>query len=1462
MKFSKQLKNVSIWNHHYIPFQKLKRKLRNIFSPNVSPQTSLPSFGQGDGSATPSPHSGSTGMSISGDFLVLLEKEIEKANRFIIEEKLNLIQTRFEDLKTKYKSIDISSPFAVYLRVTLLNSATTASALQQQQLESLDLDQSSSSLGFFSEQQQQLNGYLEVDSITAFQIAFEDIIKQLAEIDHFSQLNIQAIQKLLNTYMKKKVKYSLQDQKRRRVSLTETTIPKPNTNTSGSNTSNTLQVPQSTNISNTNTSNDHINIKQEIDKFFNDKVSKLEIYTGTLVKKLTLETELEYQSICQSNLYLLNNSFIDILSNQEKELSKKVTLFCQNVVSNNIQLVNTTIQEIKELMKSLNIKDDQVMWRETIHSCIHKSCYLGNTDMIDLLFSSFSDIVDIHYCDEKNKQFIHIASENGKVDVVTLLLDKWGANIECNDFLSRKPLHLSTKGGHHGCVQLLLSKGALVNPIDREGCTPLYLACRQQKPNALVIELLLKYGALFTVGPYGRHPLHEAASRGNPENIAILFKLSSMDANVVDNFGRTPLFDAIRHGRLESISLLLTNGAKVSVFDEEKRTPLHESAYHGQKLAMEILFDSLNQVDDKDLINSQDDDGWTPLHDAAYLNYTGCVRLLLENGSNPFILDKGEWTPIVHSTYRGNIQTSIIIIEYLKTHPELNHESLPSTPRSLGVSANAATTTTPPSSISPPFLSTNPLSLSGSSRIQINNYLNTSSNINIPSTIQEVVSPTSSGNSGSLGNSSNTDKGSSPSNSKKILKSLMSKVTFRITSNNIKPGYVIGVVGNRKAIGSWNPSSALIFKSLSTSASGTNTNTTAATGTEESIWIGKVSVPVNVQLEYKYIVFDGSRLDTWEALPENRKFTPQEEEEFVDDGVFGKISIDQEQEEQQQEQQQQQLFTERGWLVQDTQLRIRFGETSATDPQRVTIQPVQLYNGKEQAGKIITTLRDRFSNIIPNSSSFSVSLPINKDQSVFFQTNQFHLAHVVQFDIYRRGMSSVLIGRATAFVSEMVSDNPPYKKKIPIINSSLVNIGELLFFPLVISPFTHPRISDVFSKTYWKSTLLIGHRGGGAENARNVGKYKRTHIKENTILSFVTAASLGAQYIEFDVQLSKDFVPVIYHDFEILSQNNIKMPINKLTLEQFKNFHLSANDDTDQHDKKNGNGNGHKAGINGNSSNASSAKNKVSLSRRGRSKSMQDIFNDNDLLNSATGVDDLLNQLNQQKSIQMTTPATSIQSSPPLESHHHGHHGGGRGGNPISDSMTTLEETFKNVPIQCGFNIEIKYPSQEKEQELSLHTLDRNRYVDIILKVVFEHAGDRSVMFSSFDPDICIICSLKQPKYPVFFLNNAGLTQHSDPRLNSISEAIRFSKSAHLLGIVTNSKILVEAPPIIGQVKSAGLMLCSWGAENNDPALVDLQETLGCDAVIVDHVAYVSKHYNSNTNNNNNNNNTSSTNKL
>lgn len=67
-------------------------------------------------------------------------------------------------------------------------------------------------------------------------------------------------------------------------------------------------------------------------------------------------------------------------------------------------------------------------------------------------------------------------------------------------------------------------------------------------------------------------------------------------------------------------------------------------------------------------------------------------------------------------------------------------------------------------------------------------------------------------------------------------------------------------------------------------------------------------------------------------------------------------------------------------------------------------------------------------------------------------------------------------------------------------------------------------------------------------------------MRENTIASLKTASYHGADMVEFDVQLSKDHIPVIYHDFyvsislkrkkQIEAMDMLEIPVKDLTLEQ------------------------------------------------------------------------------------------------------------------------------------------------------------------------------------------------------------------------------------------------------------------------------------------------------------------------
>lgn len=56
-------------------------------------------------------------------------------------------------------------------------------------------------------------------------------------------------------------------------------------------------------------------------------------------------------------------------------------------------------------------------------------------------------------------------------------------------------------------------------------------------------------------------------------------------------------------------------------------------------------------------------------------------------------------------------------------------------------------------------------------------------------------------------------------------------------------------------------------------------------------------------------------------------------------------------------------------------------------------------------------------------------------------------------------------------------------------------------------------------------------------------------IGENTIEAFEAAIRIGDEFVEFDVQVTKDLVPVIYHDF-LVSETGTDAPVHTLSYSQ------------------------------------------------------------------------------------------------------------------------------------------------------------------------------------------------------------------------------------------------------------------------------------------------------------------------
>lgn len=163
---------------------------------------------------------------------------------------------------------------------------------------------------------------------------------------------------------------------------------------------------------------------------------------------------------------------------------------------------------------------------------------------------------------------------------------------------------------------------------------------------------------------------------------------------------------------------------------------------------------------------------------------------------------------------------------------------------------------------------------------------------------------------------------------------------------------------------------------------------------------------------------------------------------------------------------------------------------------------------------------------------------------------------------------------------------------------------------------------------------------------------------------------------------------------------------------------------------------------------------------------------------------------------------------------------------------------------------------ESEEEEMDTYAVELNSFVDTVLTKVYDLGTGRDVLFSSFNPDICLLLSFKQPSIPVLFLSDAGASPVGDIRASSLQEAVRFASRWNLLGIVTQAEPLVLCPRLVRIVKESGLVCVSYGVLNNDGVNVDVsvpqvfpiiltdltilsvqyQVAEGIDAVIVDSV--------------------------
>jgi ankyrin repeat protein len=154
-----------------------------------------------------------------------------------------------------------------------------------------------------------------------------------------------------------------------------------------------------------------------------------------------------------------------------------------------------------------------------------------------------------------------------------------------------------------------------------------------------------------------------------------------------DGDGLSPLLRALYDGKEEIALILLDRGAEVGLheaaalgrsgdltrligrskrranaFSDDGFTPLHLAAYFGQRAAAELLLDKGADVEARS--RNRHLRSVTPLHSAAAGRRNEVALLLLERGADPNAAQPGGWTALHQAAASGNLELCKALVAY------------------------------------------------------------------------------------------------------------------------------------------------------------------------------------------------------------------------------------------------------------------------------------------------------------------------------------------------------------------------------------------------------------------------------------------------------------------------------------------------------------------------------------------------------------------------------------------------------------------------------------------------------------------------------------------------------------------------------------------------------------------------------------------------------------------------------
>jgi glycerophosphoryl diester phosphodiesterase len=369
-------------------------------------------------------------------------------------------------------------------------------------------------------------------------------------------------------------------------------------------------------------------------------------------------------------------------------------------------------------------------------------------------------------------------------------------------------------------------------------------------------------------------------------------------------------------------------------------------------------------------------------------------------------------------------------------------------------------------------------------------------------------------------------------------------------------------------------------------------------------------------------------------------------------------------------------------------------------------------------------------------------------------------------------------------------------------------------------------------KSFFKMpTIFSGHRGSGAD-----GSYtgvRRQRVLENSHGSFSLAAQ-SLPYVELDVQLSRDGVPVVTHDWCVRLDARsadggdvaLRVPVGHMTAAQLRALAVQPS-----------------RCVRGLARGSSDVVNETAWAERadaaertagGSSGGSGGDAWESAIARAATGCahetsrDALIATARRQCAALGVDPSARAlaRAAETLDGH------GVRGDE--SEGVPSLEDVLARLDARTGVNIELKYPEGYEIAAFGLRVASPDAFVAAIVRVVAA-AKVRPIMYSSFNPSVAAASRrAASAAHDCYFLTSA-CAEEPDPRMRSLDAAFAWALDASLNGVVTHvTPILLDPKGTTDQAHKHGLRIATYGRENNTHDAVRAQVDAGVDMIILD----------------------------